>query len=137
MIDKEYGVERLVDFDKEEKRFVKKKKFFSLPVQIEELEEKVKKGEFEGTLYSHSDNPEPHDVYKLRLPNPDSNAGKSDGYRVYYMAVTQTRVVVFLVIHYKKEVPKLEDSYIKGLISGYFLGLQNESEGEEATGDLK
>ena len=80
-----YEIEQELDFTKRVKRFVKKKKFLSLPAQIRELKEKLQCGEFEGDKIIHRDKPTPYDVYKLRLPNPDTNAGKSDGYRVIYI----------------------------------------------------
>ena len=63
----------------------------------------------------------PHEVYKLRLPNPDTKAGKSDGYRIYYIVVTEQRIVVLLTIYYKKEDEAVSDAYVNGLIDGYFL----------------
>jgi mRNA-degrading endonuclease RelE of RelBE toxin-antitoxin system len=126
MDSKKYEVERIAEFDKTENRLTKKKRFFSLPCQVDELEEKVKNGEFDGTHMTHSENPEPHDVYKLRLPNPDANASKRDGYRVYYMVVTEKKIVVFLVVYYKKETPTVSDTYIQGLIDGYFAASDDE-----------
>jgi mRNA-degrading endonuclease RelE of RelBE toxin-antitoxin system len=124
--DKIYEIENHAEFDREQKRFVKKKKFFTLPEQIDDLVEKFEKGEFEGDKITHSDEPTPYDVYKLRLPNLDTGVGKSNGYRVMYMVVTEKKIVVFLVIYYKKETPTVSDGYIKGLIDGYFLNAQSE-----------
>ena len=123
-----YEVNPLDDFDKEVGRLTRKKKFFTLPKQIKELTIKAAKGEFEGTLIKHSDNPTPYDVYKLRLPNPDADAGKSDGYRVIYMVVTQDKIVVLLTIYYKKETESVSDTYISGLIDGYWLNDSNDDE---------
>ena len=109
------------DFEKSVKRFVKKKRFFSLAGQIRELKDKVRRGEFEGDKITHQDSPVPYDTYKLRLPIPDINIGKSDGYRLIYMALTRDKVVVFMALYYKKEQPTISDAYINGLIDGYFL----------------
>ena len=81
-----------------------------------------------GDRITHRDEPTPYDVYKLRLPNPDANVGKSDGYRVIYMVVTENKVVVFLTMYYKKEDAAVSDNYINGLIDGYFLNLLPEEE---------
>ena len=121
-----YEVETRQDFDKEFARFVKRKKFKTLPKQIEELIEKCERGEFEGDKLIRNNFPVPHDVYKLRLPNPDTNVGKSNGYRVIYMAVTEKKIVVLLTIYYKKEQPTISDSYINALIDGYFISLAIE-----------
>ena len=126
--EREYEVTTVTDFDREQKRFVKKKKFFSLPDQIDELIENFEKGTFEGDKYKHIDKPTPCDVYKLRLPNPDTGAGKSNGYRVFYMVVTEKKIVVFLVIYYKKEVATITDTYVNGLIDGYFINAQLEED---------
>jgi len=121
-----YEVLRDPDFSKNLNRYVKKKIFFSLPYQIEELIEKLERGEFEGDKITHRELPTPYDVYKLRLPNPDVNVGKSDGYRVMYMVVTETKIVVLLTIYYKKEDATVSDNYINGLIDGYFINLLPE-----------
>lgn len=122
MIQELYEVTYTDDFKGEVKRLVRKKRFTSLPVQIEELEAKVRKGEFEGVQIKHNDNPA-FDVYKLRLPNPDANVGKSDGYRTYYLVATEQKMVVFMCIYYKKEYADMTDSYIDGLIDGCLLDI--------------
>jgi len=135
MEDKKYEIEKIAEFKKAVERFENKKRFKKLPDQVIELVEQVSKGEFAGSHTKHSDTPTPYDVYKLRLPNPDANASKRDGYRVYYMVVTETKIVVFLVIYYKKETPTVSDTYINGLIDGYFLASsdnENDANDEEA-----
>ena len=108
------------EFDKELERFVRKKKFKKLPSQIDELEKQLLDGEIPGTFIRRAEEPEPYEVYKLRLPNPDSNSGKSDGYRVYYIVVTAWRIVVLMTVYYKKEQETVSDTYIDGLIDGFF-----------------
>ena len=117
-----YEIELHHDFDKQVRRLAHKKKFYSLPSQVDDLIEKFEKGDFEGILISHSDTPANYDVYKLRMPNPDAKAGKADGYRVIYLVVTDEKIVVLLTIYYKKEQADITDTYIKWLIDGYFLG---------------
>jgi mRNA-degrading endonuclease RelE of RelBE toxin-antitoxin system len=114
--------------DKGIDRLVRKKKFTSLPTQIRELTEKCRRGEFEGDHITHMDAPVVYDVYKLRLPNPDTNVGKSNGYRVVYMVVTEHRIVIFLAIYYKKEDADLPDKYIRTLIDGCMLEFLPEEE---------
>ena len=123
-----YQVDIEEDFQKEVRRFVKKKNFRTLTNQIEELIIKVKNGEFEGDKIIISDYPTPHDIYKLRLPVPDIKVGKSNGYRIIYMVVTEYKIVVFLIIYYKKEQPTVSDTYIHGLIDGYFINSSPEEE---------
>ena len=122
-----YQVDVGEDFQKELRRFAKKKKFRTLPDQIEELIIKFKRGEFEGDKITHSDLPASHDIYKLRLPNPDTNVGKSNGYRVIYMIVSEIKIVVLLTIYYKKEQVEISDNYINALIDGYFLSLMQDT----------
>ena len=118
----EYYVTEIDEFQKQAQRLTKKKRFKHLPGQIKELrEEQLINGDFQGDLIRHSDNPTPYDVYKLRLPNPDTNVGKSNGYRIIYVVVTEHRIVVLLAIYYKKEQESLSDLYIDGLIDGYFF----------------
>ena len=71
-----YEVKFISEFDKNIKRFIRKKKFYTLPEQIEELEKLLEKGEFPGTRITQNDKPKPHEVYKLRLPNPDTKLRK-------------------------------------------------------------
>ena len=122
-----FEIKRDTDFTKQVDRFLLKKKFRRLPKQIQELYEKFKRGEFEGDKMTHRDVPTPHDVYKLRLP-PDTGAGKSNGYRLIYMVVTEFKIVIFLTIYYKKEEEVVSDTYINGLVDGYFLNLLQEEE---------
>ena len=116
-----YEVVYLSEIDKNIERFVKKKKFKQLPLQIEELEEKLSKGNFDNPPIWHSDNPVPYDVYKLRLPNPDANVGKLHGYRVVYAVVSHDFIVVLITVYYKKEQTDVTEAYIRGLIDAYFL----------------
>jgi len=116
-----FEIEYLSEFDKKVSRFISKKKFKTLPLQVEELVRKLEQGEFEGDKITRRDEPTPHDVYKMRLPNPDSNVGKSDGYRVVYMVATEHKIVVLLTMYYKKEQIDVSNTYIYGLIDGYFL----------------
>ena len=125
-----YEVRTLSEFDNQAKRFVAKKRFFSLPDQIEELKEKMSRGQFEGDLIRRNENPA-YEVYKLRLPNPDVGAGKSNGYRVYYLVASQSRIVVFMCIYYKKEHADMPDVYINGLIDGCLLHTLPEEDGQD------
>ncbi|MCL2485910.1 MAG: hypothetical protein FWF32_07660 [Endomicrobia bacterium] len=126
-----YEIDDTQDFQKNVKRFVNKKDFKKLPTQIKELMDDLIKGDFPGTKISHKDLPTPHDVYKLRMAIPDINVGKSDGYRIIYMVVTEFKIVVFLTIYYKKESPTVSDTYIGGLIDGYFIHSPTEDAPEK------
>jgi len=123
-----YEIKETIDFDKNFMRILKKKRFFSLPDQIKDLKDKLQKGEFEGDKITHRDLPTPYDVYKLRLPNPDTGAGKSDGYRIIYMVVAKNKIVVLLTMYYKKEDATVSDVYVNGLIDGYFMSSLPEEE---------
>ena len=116
-----FEIEPLDEFANSLSNLVKKKRFHTLPSQIRDLNNDLKKGVFPGDLISVSSEPKAYKVYKLRLPNPDANVGKSNGYRIYYLVVTESRLVVILTIYYKKEIEAVSDIYIKGLIDGYFL----------------
>jgi mRNA-degrading endonuclease RelE of RelBE toxin-antitoxin system len=117
----EYRLETLVEFDKAVGRFVNKKKFRQLPEQLDELGEQLARGEFPGTFLGKFAEPFPHERYKLRLPNPNTKTGKSGGYRVLYIVVTENKIVVLVTIYYKKEQETLSDTYIDGLIDGLFF----------------
>ena len=118
----EYYVAEWDDFKKNVRRLTKKKRFKSLPSQIKELtEEHLTQGNFPGTLYKKVTEPISYDIYKLRMANPDTNVGKSNGYRIFYVVVTESKVVVLLTIYYKKEDEIVSDTYVDGLIAGVFL----------------
>lgn len=123
-----FQIEYHKDFEKEFERLAVKKKFKKLPDQIIEIVSEFEHGKFSGDKIAHSDFPIPHDVYKMRLPNPDANVGKSNGYRVIYMVVMETKTVIIFIIYYKKEQPTVSDTYINGLIDGYFLNSLPEEE---------
>ena len=116
-----YLMEHHIDFQKGVKRLTKKKRFVSLPWQVEELEKGLEKGNFPGTLHRRSNDPVPHEIYKMRLENPDAHVGKSNGYRIFYLVVTEQKIVAMLTIYYKKEDEAATDGYIDGLVSGFFL----------------
>ena len=116
-----YTVEHGEQINKDLDRLVRKKKFTSLPSQIHEIGKLLGKGEFQGVKIAQYDIPKPHEIYKLRLPNPDTNVGKSNGYRLFYLVLPQDHVVILLAIYYKKEKETLVDTYIDGLIAKCFL----------------
>jgi len=129
--DKQLNVVFLSEFDKELERFVRKKKFKKLPAQVDELEKQLQDGKIPGKFIRRAEEPEPYEVYKLRLPNPDANAGKSDGYRIYYLVVTAWRIIVLMTVYYKKEQETVSDAYIDGLIDGFFFDAMPYEETDE------
>ena len=123
------------DFEKQISRLVRKKKFRSLPDQIDAVIENFEKGnftgDFDGDEIMRVESPVPFSIYKLRLPNPDANAGKSNGYRLIYLMVSEDKLVVLLAIYYKKELADVSDNYVKDLADGYFLSLLPETDEED------
>ena len=123
-----FEIQTLDEFKKRTERLLKKKDFKTLPLQISKLFDAFVNGEFEGKKIKSAKEPIAYDVYKLRLPNPDANAGKSNGYRVIYLVATAVKIVVFMTIYYKKEEPDVSDSYIEGLIDGCLLYMLPEED---------
>jgi mRNA-degrading endonuclease RelE of RelBE toxin-antitoxin system len=123
------------DFPKQFRRLVRKKKFHLLPDQIDEVIENFEKGnftgDFDGDEILRVEAPIPYSVYKLRLPNPDADAGKSNGYRLIYLMVSENALVVLLTIYYKKEIADVSDNYVKDLADGYFLTFLPETDDTE------
>jgi mRNA-degrading endonuclease RelE of RelBE toxin-antitoxin system len=116
-----FEVDTTDDFDKKMERFVRKKKFKKLPKQIAELGVDLERGKFDGTHIRSVEQPIKHDVYKLRLPNEDTQEGKSNGYRVIYAVMAEEKLVLLVAIYYKKEQPDVSDNFVDGLIEGYLL----------------
>ena len=117
-----YLVITVEEFKKSLKRFIKKKRFYSLPEQIENLINQLKIGNFTGDILTINHSPE-YKIYKKRLPNPDTNSGTLNGYRVIYIVVQENDTVGLLDIYYKKEEQTLTEEYIQGLIDGFLLEL--------------
>jgi len=134
---KAFKVEFGGDFEKQIRRLVRKKRFTGLPDQIDEIIENFEKGnftgDFDGDEIMRVEDPIPYRVFKLRMPNPDTDAGKSNGYRLIYLMVSEDSLVVLLAIYYKKEIAEVSDNYVRDLADGYFLSLLPEaSETEES-----
>jgi len=125
-----YEIDATKDFDKEVERFVRKKKFRKLPAQIAELSLELSQGKFDGTPIKEASNPIEYVEYKLRMPNEDTKSGKSNGYRVIYAVMQEEKLVLLVMIYYKKEKETLPQEYIDGLIFGYLLA-QSDAEEED------
>ena len=124
-----FEIEYHPEFDDDVDQFVVKKRFRRLPKQVDDLVTKeFKKGTFRGTLCFHHDTPTPYDVYKLRMPNKDSNEGAQGGFRYLYAVLTEEHIVVLLSVYYKKEKEKPPDKYISWLIDGYFMARSETDE---------
>ncbi|MDR1330033.1 MAG: hypothetical protein LBK23_10590 [Oscillospiraceae bacterium] len=136
MNQKEIDVYEVITDDRAEhdiKRFVRKKRFLSLPLQVKEVIESCEKGNFSGDNILTYDEPTRIEVYKLRLPNPDANAGKSNGYRVVYAIAIERKLVTILTIYYKKEIAALPESEIRGMLNAFiakYLPEQSETDDE-------
>ena len=115
-----YEIEYESDFRKNFKRFTKKKRFDKLPDQIEELVSELRNGHFTGTVLKRSDEPVRYEIYKKRLPNLNTNEGKSNGYRVIYLTQHDEKYVIFITIYYKPEQETVSDAYIEGWIDCLF-----------------
>jgi len=123
-----FEVEQTDDFNAKVKRFVKKKKFVNLPSQIRDLVSDLRKGDFPGVVIRRMDFPVKYDIYKLRLPNKDTNEGKSNGYRIYYSVMLEDELALLVTIYYKKETESLAEHFIDGLIEGYLLAQSDAGE---------
>jgi len=123
-----FEVEQTDDFKADIRRFIKKKRFVNLPAQIQELVCGLKKGDFPGVVTKRADFPIKHEIYKLRLPNKDTNEGKSNGYRVYYSVMLDDELVLLVTIYYKKEIGSISENFIDGLINGYLFAQRDTGE---------
>lgn len=92
-----------------------------MPDLLDGLEVEVRSGVFGDDVWFHENSPIPYDVYKKRLPNPDNNAGKSNGFRVIYAVMSDQKFVLFATVYYKKEVTSVKEEYIRALIEGFLL----------------
>jgi hypothetical protein len=68
-----FSVDFGYDFEKQIRRLVRKKKFYSLPDQIDKIIDNFEKGnflgDFDGDRILHVESPIPYSIYKLRLFN--------------------------------------------------------------------
>jgi hypothetical protein len=74
------------------------------------------------------------EVYKLRLPNPDTRRGKSGGYRVIYSVAIERRLAVILTLYFKKEKATITDAEVRSLVNSaiykYIIGGEDDTEGD-------
>ena len=124
-----FEVDETKDFRKEIDRLVKKKNFRKLPKQIDALIDDLEQGIFDGTKIKEETSPIEYVEYKLRMTNEDTKSGKSNGYRVIYAVMQEEKLVLLVMIYYKKEKETLPQEYIDGLIAGYLLA-QSDAEEE-------
>jgi len=109
-------------------RFYKKKKFKKLPKQVDGLIKEFETGNFSGKLLKKVGEPIPYELYKKRLPNEDTKAGKSNGYRVIYLVASENKVVGLLIIYYKKETSSLSETYINSLVDDFLATIESDEE---------
>jgi hypothetical protein len=107
------------DSDKEIRRLVRKKGFKSLPKQIYDLADDIEKGELKGDVVLSYAEPTKIDVYKMRLPAPEANAGKSDGFRVVYAVAISRKLAYILTVYYKKKKPIVSDHEIRAMVNAF------------------
>lgn len=97
--------------------YLRKKHFRSLPAQVQEVVLRFQNGDFEGDNILTFEEPTRIEVYKMRLPNPDVNVGKSNGYRVIYAIAVEHKLVVILTVYYKKEQETIDEKEIRTYIA--------------------
>ena len=123
---KRYEVDSIREFDKNVDYYVAKKRFKKLPSQIMELQASFSEGIFASdTVIKIAKEPTPYEIYKLRLPVPDINVGKSNGYRLIYLVATEMQKVLFMSLYYKKDYPTVSDKHIDDLVNKCLNGLLN------------
>lgn len=96
-----YTVVPTNSFENDVKYYIKKKKFTNIIDDIKELTNELEKGNLVGeNIQGISSRGR---IFKARVGNTDTNAGKSNGYRIIYYEVTDDNKIYLLTIYYKKE----------------------------------
>jgi len=110
-----YNVVPTPKFEADIKFYIKKKKYFHITDDIEDIVGDLEKGIFVGDEISEID--AHNKTYKVRAANSDCNTGKSNGYRLIYYAIAEDLTVYLLTIYSKKDdfnIPT--DQEIKAII---------------------
>jgi len=81
---------------------------------VAELAIQLENGEILGDRIPNS----PYELYKVRLPNPDSQKGKSGGFRVIYYLKTAENILL-VIIYSKSDYPDIPLSTISKWIEDY------------------
>jgi mRNA-degrading endonuclease RelE of RelBE toxin-antitoxin system len=114
-----YTVIPTSNFKKDLKYYIKKKNYYKLKDDIENLTKKLEKGDFVGDVVTNIKLPEGEDTYKVRMANTTANISARDGFRVIYYVIKNDKEVYYLTIYSKKDIANLTDAEIRQLIKAY------------------
>ena len=90
-----------------------RRKYPAVTSEVLKLVERLENGERPGDKISHVG----YDVYKVRLPNPSAQRGKSGGFRViYYVQLADS--VFILRIYSKTEQTDIHPEEIRHILEG-------------------
>lgn len=103
-------------FEKDMKFYQRKKKYFHIIDDIENIIEELKKGNFLGEDIPELKLPEDESTYKVRAINSDTKVGKADGYRLIYYVIKNEYEIYLLTIYYKKDKETINTTEIIDLI---------------------
>lgn len=105
-------------FEKEFERL--SRKYQKTPDVVEEVIEALSAGELIGDKIPNVG----YDVYKVRLPNPSANRGKSGGFRlIYYVRIAEH--IVLISLYAKNEQSDVSIAELKRQIAEYNESLEN------------
>jgi len=117
----EYQIQTTDQFNKDVKFYKRKKKYFHIVDDIDDIIEELKKGNFLGDDVPDLRLPVDEAVYKVRAINTDTNVGKSDGYRLIYYVIKNEYEVYLLTIYYKKVKENIDTKKIVELIKNIYV----------------
>jgi len=117
----EYQILTTDRFDKDVKFYKRKKKYFHIVDDIDDIITELKKGNFLGDDVPDLRLSMDESVYKVRAINTDTNVGKSDGYRLIYYVIKNEYEVFLLTIYYKKVKENIDTKEILELIKTTYI----------------
>ena len=115
-----YHIEFTKRFEQDVAHYRKKKKYYHIEDDISPILEELEKGNLIGDEIPGINPIVGEHTYKVRAANSDTNAGKSDGYRVIYYAIQDDETIFLLTIYYKKDDIRIPtNNEIIGIIEEY------------------
>lgn len=98
-----YEIIPTLKFKSDIEYYIRKRRFINITDDIDPIVEELKCGNFIGDPITEVVSKSGSRAYKVRAVNSNTNAGKSNGYRLIYYAVSAEQTIYLLTIYYKKD----------------------------------
>ncbi|WP_346938200.1 hypothetical protein [uncultured Clostridium sp.] len=114
-----YDIVPTKKFIKDMKYYTKKKNYYKLKNDVNELVEDLQNGNLIGYEVPNMILPLGEDVYKVRMVNSTTKVGKLGGFRIIYYVVKNDLDIYLLTIYEKADVVNVSQNDIANMITQY------------------